>query len=56
MSEENIEILRRAMPESTPGNPEDLFPILDENVEWDYVGAFPEIRTAHGPARVREFL
>jgi ketosteroid isomerase-like protein len=39
MSEENVEILRRAMPESAPANPEDLFSILDENVEWDYVGA-----------------
>jgi ketosteroid isomerase-like protein len=25
-------------------------------VEWDYVGAFPEIQTAHGPEEVREFL
>jgi ketosteroid isomerase-like protein len=56
MSKENIEILRRAMPESAPANPEDLFLILDENVEWDYVGAFPDIETAHGPAEVREFL
>jgi ketosteroid isomerase-like protein len=56
MSEENVEILRRAMPESAPANPENLFSILDENVEWDYVGAFPEIQTAHGPAEVREFL
>ncbi len=44
------------MPESARANPEDLFSILDENVEWDYVGAFPEIQTAHGPAEVREFL
>src|SRR5262245_59694798 len=56
MSEENVDILRRALPESTPANPEDLFWILDEHVEWDYVGAFPEIETAHGPAEVREFL
>jgi ketosteroid isomerase-like protein len=56
MSQENVEILRRAMPESAPANPEDLFSILDENVEWDYVGAFPEIQTAHGPAEVREFI
>ena len=28
-----MEILRRAMPESAPANPEDLFSILDENVE-----------------------
>jgi ketosteroid isomerase-like protein len=56
MSEENVEILRRAMPESAPANPEDLFSILDEDVKWDYVGAFPEIQTARGPAEVREFL
>ena len=56
MSAENVELLRRAMPESTPADPGDLFSILDEDVEWDYVGAFPEIRTAHGPAEVREFL
>ena len=56
MSEENVEILRRAMPASAPANPEDLFSILDKDVEWDYVGAFPEIQTAHGPAEVREFL
>lgn len=30
--------------------------MLDENVEWDYVGAFPEVVTYHGPAAVREFL
>jgi ketosteroid isomerase-like protein len=35
---------------------EALFSILDENVEWDYVGAFPEQVTYHGPAQVREFL
>jgi ketosteroid isomerase-like protein len=56
MSQENVEVLRRAMPESDPGDPEVLFSILDENVEWDYVGGFPEIQTAHGPAEVREFL
>ncbi len=56
MSKENVEILRRAMPESAPANPEDLLSILDEDVEWDYVGAFPEIQTAHGSAEVREFL
>jgi ketosteroid isomerase-like protein len=56
MSQENVETLRRAMPDSAPANPEALFSILDENVEWDYVGAFPEIQTAHGPAEVREFL
>jgi ketosteroid isomerase-like protein len=30
--------------------------MLDENVEWDYVGAFPEVVTYHGPGEVREFL
>ena len=30
--------------------------MLDENVEWDYVGAFPEVVTYHGPDAVREFL
>ena len=44
------------MPESAPADMEALLSILDDNVEWDYVGAFPEIRTAHGPAEVREFL
>lgn len=56
MSQDNVEILRQALPDSAPANPDTLFSILDENVEWDYVGAFPEIRTAHGPAEVREFL
>jgi ketosteroid isomerase-like protein len=57
MSQENLETLRRALPESAPADVEALFAILDENVEWDYVGAFPEgVTTYHGPAEVREFL
>jgi ketosteroid isomerase-like protein len=56
MSHENVEIIRRALPEAAPANVEALFSILDEDVEWDYVGAFPEVQTAHGPAEVREFL
>jgi ketosteroid isomerase-like protein len=56
MSQENLEILRRALPESAPANIEALFSILDEDVEWDYVGAFPEIQTARGPAEVRAFF
>jgi ketosteroid isomerase-like protein len=56
LSQEHVEIIRRALPETAPANLEALFAILDENVEWDYVGAFPEIQTAHGPAEVREFL
>ena len=53
MSEKNLAIVKRAM---TAGDPEELIGILDENVEWDYVGAFPESRTYHGPDAVREFL
>jgi ketosteroid isomerase-like protein len=56
MSDENVEILRRALPDSAPPNVEALFAILDENVEWDYVGAFPDAVTYHGPGEVREFL
>ena len=57
MSQENVDILRRALPESAPANVGALFEILDESVEWDYVGTFPEgLTTYHGPAEVREFL
>jgi ketosteroid isomerase-like protein len=56
MSPENPKILRRAFPESGPADVEALLSILDDDVEWDYVGAFPDIRTAHGPAEVRSFL
>jgi ketosteroid isomerase-like protein len=33
-----------------------LFASLDEEVEWDYVGAFPESKTYRGPDAVREFF
>jgi ketosteroid isomerase-like protein len=56
MSHENLEVLRRALPDSTPADMEALLAILDENVEWDYVGAFPEVVTYHGPKEVRAFL
>ena len=56
MSQENVQILRQALPESGPGSPEAMLAILDENVEWDYVGAFPEVVTYHGPEAVGEFL
>jgi ketosteroid isomerase-like protein len=56
LSKENVEILRRALPESAPADLEALLEILDEKVVWDYVGAFPEAVTYHGPAEVREFL
>ena len=55
MSQGNVEILRRALA-SAPADPEPLFAILDENCEWDYVGAFPESATYHGPDAVREFF
>jgi ketosteroid isomerase-like protein len=44
------------MPESAPADLDVLFAILDDRVEWDYVGAFPETVTYHGPEQVREFL
>jgi len=37
-------------------DPEALLAILDDQVEWDYVGAFPEAVTYHGPEEVRGFL
>lgn len=36
--------------------PSELLALLDEEVEWDYVGAFPEVVTYHGPAEVARFL
>jgi len=53
MSRENVETVRRALASS---DPEALLAILDDQVEWDYVGAFPEAVTYHGPGEVREFL
>jgi ketosteroid isomerase-like protein len=55
MSQENVELVRRALA-AAPADPEALFSILDEQVEWDYVGAFPEVVTYHGPGEVREFF
>ena len=48
-----METIQRAL---APSTPDTLLAILDENVEWDYVGAFPEAVTYHGPAEVGEFL
>ena len=53
MSQENVDTLERALASSDPSA---LLAILDESVEWDYVGAFPEAATYHGPAEVGEFL
>lgn|SRR5262245_2382267 len=55
MSQENVEIVTRALA-AAPADPAALFSILDEQVEWDYVGAFPESVTYHGPGEVREFF
>jgi ketosteroid isomerase-like protein len=57
MSQKNLDILRKALPARGPGDVEALLGILDDNVEWDYVGAFPEgLTTYHGPSEVRMFL
>jgi len=53
MSQENMELIERALASPDPGA---LLAILDDGVEWDYVGAFPEAVTYHGPAEVAEFL
>ena len=52
MSQENVETLRGAV----ASGPAALLEILDEEVEWDYVGAFPEAVTYHGPQQVGQFL
>jgi ketosteroid isomerase-like protein len=52
MSQENVETLRSAVASGPAG----LLEILDEQVEWDYVGAFPEAVTYHGPEQVGQFL
>jgi ketosteroid isomerase-like protein len=56
MSPDNVAILRRAMPESAPADLAALLALLADDVEWDYVGAFPEVVTYRGPEEVREFL
>ena len=56
MSEENLHRLRLALPESAPANMNALLELLDDDVEWDYVGAFPEVVTYHGPGEVGAFL
>ena len=52
MSQENVEAIRTAVA-SGPGA---LLAILDDEVEWDYVGAFPEVVSYHGPRQVGEFF
>jgi ketosteroid isomerase-like protein len=52
MSQENVEKVRSAI----ASGPDGLLAILHDEVEWDYVGAFPEAATYHGPEQVAEFL
>ena len=52
MSRENLESLRRAL----SSDPAALLALLDDEVEWDYVGAFTEAVTYRGPREVGEFL
>jgi ketosteroid isomerase-like protein len=50
--ESNLEQIRHAL----SSGPESLFALLDDDVEWDYVGAFPESATYYGPDAVRRFF
>jgi len=52
MSQANVETLRTAI----ASGPAALLARLHEEVEWDYVGAFPEAVTYHGPEQVAEFF
>ena len=52
MSREDVENLKQAL----SSDPAALLALLDDEVEWDYVGAFPEAVTYHGPREVGEFL
>ena len=52
MSPADLENLRAALSSGPPA----LLALLDDEVEWDYVGAFPEAVTYHGPREVGEFL
>jgi len=55
MSQAHVETIEQALT-AAQSNPEALFGILHEEVEWDYVGAFPESATYHGPDAVRGFF
>jgi len=52
MFEEDLDTLRGAL----ASGPDALLAILDEDVRWDYVGAFPEAVTYRGPTAVARFL
>ena len=55
MPNRNVELISAALA-AAPDDPEPLFALLDEDVVWDYVGAFPESATYHGPDEVRAFF
>jgi ketosteroid isomerase-like protein len=57
VSTENMETVTRAL-EAASQDPEALFSILDERVEWDTSGgALPDTKARyHGPDGVREFF
>jgi ketosteroid isomerase-like protein len=55
MSQANVDTLKQALA-AAPGDPGGLFSIMDEQIEWDYVGSFPESATYHGPDEVRAFF
>ena len=52
MPESNVEKVRRGL----SSGPESLLALLADDVEWDYVGAFPESATYYGPEAVRRFF
>jgi ketosteroid isomerase-like protein len=52
MSRQDLENLRGAL----ASDPSALLALLDDEVQWDYVGAFPEAVTYRGPREVGEFL
>jgi ketosteroid isomerase-like protein len=55
VSDRHVELIRAAFA-AAPEDPGPLFALLDEHVVWDYVGAFPESATYHGPDEVRAFF
>jgi ketosteroid isomerase-like protein len=52
MSPRDLDNLQRAL----AAGPGALLELLDDDVQWDYVGAFPEVVTYRGPAEVAEFF
>jgi ketosteroid isomerase-like protein len=56
MSQENVEIVRRAFAASLRDGLEGLMPYLDPEIEWTTTGAFLEAATYRGHAGVRRYL